>query len=410
MQSQRGQNRRSRTSRIKPVLAALAIVVCLPLPANAIILDKAIIDSVATQETPPEVLAAIPPARPGEMRIASASGLSQSQLIALGRFLFEKQTFQGNGRTCATCHPATNNFTLDPEFISRLPATNPLFVAETNPALKDLENPQLTRSLALICENVDGFDKPCVFRGVPHTLALRVTTTPPLQNPPAPGNILVPGTNPPVALANSTGWSGDGAPIGNGANGELRLFALGAVVQHFTKTMNRVPGVDFRVPSNLELDARLQFQLSLGRQLDFDLASLTFRSPVAEHGKQVFQDQDPTTGARCSLCHNNAGSNRPPNNANAGRNTLANTRVELIDRGTTNDTSAINSDMAGGSDYISIGLANTQDAIKVLKDGVYLLYPDPQNVLSCTRPSSNKRSTLASRPSGTHCSPRQMRS
>lgn len=100
MQSQRGQNRRSRTSRIKPVLAALAIVVCLPLPANAIILDKAIIDSVATQETPPEVLAAIPPARPGEMRIASASGLSQSQLIALGRFLFEKQTFQGNGRTC----------------------------------------------------------------------------------------------------------------------------------------------------------------------------------------------------------------------------------------------------------------------------------------------------------------------
>jgi hypothetical protein len=23
----------------------------------------------------------------------------------------------GNGRTCATCHPPTNNFSIDPEFI-----------------------------------------------------------------------------------------------------------------------------------------------------------------------------------------------------------------------------------------------------------------------------------------------------
>lgn len=177
------------------------------------------------------------------------------------------------------------------------------------------------RSLGLICENLDGFDEPCVFRGVPHTLALRTSTTPALRTPPNPGNIIVPGTDPPVELANSTGWSADGAPIGNGARGELRLFALGAVTQHFTKTLNRVPGVDFRVPSDLELDALLEFQLSLGRQQDLVLADLTFKDPIVEFGKQMFQDITPPDiatgemgGGRCALCHDNAGANRPPSN------------------------------------------------------------------------------------------------
>lgn len=480
------------TSMLVPsVLMAMALVVWLMLPANAVVLDKAILDGIATQSTPAADLAAVPVAQPGEKPIPSKRGLTQSQLIALGRFLFEKETFRGNGRTCATCHPATNNFTIDPEYIAGLPPNDPLFVAETNPALKDLENPKLMRALGLICENLDGFEKTCVFRGVPHTLALRVTTTPPLQNPPNPGNVLVPGTTPPVELANSTGWSGDGAPVGNGASGELRLFAVGAVVQHFTKSMNRVPGVDFRLPSNLELDALLEFQLSLGRQSDVDLASMTFKNPVVEFGKQVFQDQDPTTGGTCSKCHNNAGSNRPPTNTNAGRNTLANTRVELIantpayllqplaivvdggfgkppelsptipnrtpfplsgygngdfdapslieaaasppffhnnaiatiegavnffaspefnnpapiitlntdkataiaaflraigcaeliDRAITNNTSALGLDMSSGRSFVRIGVANTQDAIKVLQEGVYRLFPDALDAL-----------------------------
>jgi hypothetical protein len=53
----------------------------------------------------------------------------------------------------------------------------------------------------------------------------------------------------------------------------MSLFALGAVVQHFTKTLNRVPGVDFRVPSDLEVDALLAFQLALGWQAHVNLAS-----------------------------------------------------------------------------------------------------------------------------------------
>ncbi len=314
-------------------VALFCVLVLLAAPAGAVILNFDVPARVAKSTPPEHVYKAIPPPKTGEPVISK--GLTNSQLVKLGRFLFNNETFNGNGRTCGTCHPAENNFTIDPQFIATLPPNNPLFVAETNPVLADLEDPVLLRTLGLICENVDGFDQPCRFRGVPHTLALRTSTTPPLANPPGAGNVLVPGTDPPVELADSTGWSGDGAPIGNGANGELRLFAVGAVTQHFTKTLNRVPGVDFRVPSNLELDAIVAFLLATGRQEDTALKDtdspigLVFKNPVVEYGKQVFQDQDINTGARCSLCHDNAGANRPPNNANAGRNTLADTRVEL---------------------------------------------------------------------------------
>jgi hypothetical protein len=231
-------------------------------PAAALVLDRAIIESVWQQMPPQEVLNAIPATKTGEMALAaSVSGLTQSQLIELGRYLFNNEKFGGNGRTCATCHPPSNNFTIDPKYIATLSKKDPLFVAENNPALKDLENPQLMRTYGLICENLDGFDKPCVFRGVPHTLALKTSTTPPQQPPPGfPKNVIVPGTD--VELVNSTGWSADGAPIGNGARGELRLFALGAIVQHFPKRLERVPGIDFRVPSDLEL-MPLAFQESL---------------------------------------------------------------------------------------------------------------------------------------------------
>ena len=80
-------------------------------------------------------------------------------LIAKGKEIFFNETFGGNGRTCGSCHPAENNFTIDPAFIAALPADNPLFVAEFNPALKEnFENPRLMREFGLIIENLDGFD------------------------------------------------------------------------------------------------------------------------------------------------------------------------------------------------------------------------------------------------------------
>lgn len=64
---------------------------------------------------------------------AAESGQSVlANLVKLGEKLFFQETFKGNGRTCGTCHPAENNFTLDPAFIATLPPKNPLFVAEFN--------------------------------------------------------------------------------------------------------------------------------------------------------------------------------------------------------------------------------------------------------------------------------------
>ena len=55
------------------------------------------------------VLAALAPSV-----VEAADKPTKQQLIERGRELFTKETFDGNGRTCATCHPATNNFTIDP--------------------------------------------------------------------------------------------------------------------------------------------------------------------------------------------------------------------------------------------------------------------------------------------------------
>jgi len=97
----------------------------------------------------------------------------QAKLIAQGREIFFNETFDGNGRTCGSCHPAENNFTIDPAFIATLPKDDPLFVAEFIPALKDnFENPRLMREFGLILENQDGFDdleNNFNMRGVPHT-------------------------------------------------------------------------------------------------------------------------------------------------------------------------------------------------------------------------------------------------
>lgn len=214
----------------------------------------------------------------------------RGDLIARGAGLFFNERFAGNGRTCGTCHPADNNFTLDPKFIAQLPADAPLFVAETNPALANLENSQMLRQFALITENVDGFDKPGVLRGVPHTLALATS----VQSVAGP----------------RTGWSGDGAP----GDGSLHSFATGAVTQHFTLTLNRVPGVDFRRPTAQELDALEAFLLSLGRQSD-PVLPLTLKGVTAANGQTIFLNDV----GRCSRCHVNAGAT-----ANLGSGSLGN--------------------------------------------------------------------------------------
>ncbi len=182
----------------------------------------------------------------------ASSRIPLAQLVARGERIFFNETFAGNGRTCGTCHPAENNFTIDPQFIATLPDTDPLFVAELNPNLaNDFENPALMRGQGLILENVDGFGNLATtfaMRGVPHTLGLSRSMDPP------PPSLLFDGTTTPPMQR--TGWGGDGAP----GTGTLREFAIGAVTQHFTRTLNREAGVDFRLPTDFELDALEAFQ------------------------------------------------------------------------------------------------------------------------------------------------------
>lgn len=245
-----------------------------------------------------------------------------SDLVTLGEELFFNETFNGNGRTCGTCHPAENNFTLDPDFIATLPADDPLFVAEFVPELNSdlngglvFENPTLMREKALIVANVDGFGdltSRFVMRGVSHTLGLPAA----LEG------------DGPALPAHRTGWGGDGAPVGEfgdlTATGSLRDFAIGATIQHFPLTMNREIGVDFRLPTAGELDAMEAFQLSLGRDEDPDLDSMVFLDPETENGKDLFVNGSAGSTPpffSCTQCHENAGAKRQGENQNRATGT-----------------------------------------------------------------------------------------
>jgi len=243
-------------------------------------------------------------------------------LIQEGADLFFNETFDGNGRTCGSCHPAENNFTINPEFIATLPNNDPLFVAEFVPALQNnFEKPTLMREVGLILENTNGFGdlvNNFTMRGVPHTLALSTSLNPGTFD----GTTMPPDQR--------TGWSGDGAP----GSGTLRDFATGAVTQHFPKTLGRMPGVDFRLPDD-ELDAMEAFQLFLGRDADIDLGALTFASVLVERGKEIFNTTDTADGpaVKCVSCHENAGANA--NGANSNFNTVVEEgpRVRGLDQG-----------------------------------------------------------------------------
>jgi hypothetical protein len=158
------------------------------------------------------------------------------------------------------------------------------------------------RAFGLILENQDGFDdleNNFNLRGVPHVLAMRSSVA--SQNGPR------------------TGWSGDGAP----GDGSLRSFAVGAVIQHFPKTLDRVAGVDFRLPTDAELDALEAFMLSLGRQEDLDLP-LPLTGAIPLRGQEIFLDN---TAGKCNICHVNAGANAVLGGTDVG-NANFNTGVE----------------------------------------------------------------------------------
>lgn len=231
-------------------------------------------------------------------------------LINEGREIFFNETFNGNGRTCGTCHLEDNNFTIDVKSIADLPANDPLFIAErggNNPLGNHFEDPQLMHQLGLIKANTNGFhdlSHGYTMRSVPHLLAMRTSLTPP-------SDMANDGTNtsdgPPYER---TGWSGDGAPN----NGTLRDFTVGAITQHFPKTLSRENGIDFRLATDHELNAVDAFMLSLGRQKEFeDFKLIRLSNPRAEMGRKNYLGEGVSGKMNCNACHFNGGANTDPN-------------------------------------------------------------------------------------------------
>lgn len=226
----------------------------------------------------------------GSTDLLAAEGLVTAE-AARGAELFFRGTFGGNGRTCGTCHPVEHNLTIDPDFIATLPASDPLFVGDDpGGSVPGLERRDLLRDFALILENLDDpeFEDPThdfVMRSVPHVLSL-ATSTDPASSPPEP---------------EPTGWSGDGSP-----DGTLSGFSTGAVRQHFTQSLQRVEGVDFRLPTPQELADLEAFMRSLGRlnkpNLNTGLTLPPNSAPARGH--DLFFAPAP---AKCRFCHRLAG-------------------------------------------------------------------------------------------------------
>jgi cytochrome c peroxidase len=289
---------------------------------------------------------------------------SMDPLIAKGAQIFFNEKFGGNGRVCATCHPAENNFTIDPTFIASLPANSPLFVGENDPNLgRRFEKYKLLRQLGLVVENADGFedlDHKYVLRAVPHLLGLsRYLKAGNQSNPPT----------------QRTGWGGDGAP----GSGTLREFASGAVLQHLTKSIQRRPGVDFRMPTDAELDALEAFQLALGRQDNPDLSKTHLKDPFAALGLQQFNGDN----SHCSVCHLNAGANAAVDETNRnfdiGVGRLPNHPANLIDPGKLRPDGGFGRDSVSDpntGDFLGFGLNgevrfNSQPAIEAVDTGPF---------------------------------------
>ena len=217
-------------------------------------------------------------------------------LVARGEEIFFNETFDGNGRTCSTCHRPEDNWRVTPAFIATLPDDDPLFVHEFVPELREnFEDPELLREYGLIIGNPNGYgdlENDFILHTVQSLRSVRTSID---------GMEFEGAENRIDYMGPLTGWAGDGAP----GDGSLRSFAIGAITQHMPKTLNREPGVDFRLASDEELDALEAFMLSLGRQEELQLP-LPLKGELALLGQELFIDKD-QSNARCNVCHFNGG-------------------------------------------------------------------------------------------------------
>lgn len=253
--------------------------------------------------------------------------------------IFTEETFDGNGRTCSTCHIPDRNYTVAPDDIPELDDEHVDLLLATN--VPGLENTALVMDRALF--NIGPGDATVAlpegpFRGSMTVAALESTSV-----------MVFPFPQPP-----QFGWAGDGSPSGQfhhgnidlDADGSIRAFANGAIAQHAPLTLNRVAGTDFRFATADELDALDAFQKWLGRrpvvkddpatdrfhELELDLMS--FVDPDVDEGREMFIGNEAT----CDACHVNGGGHLtppppifPPGTVVPGLNANLNTNAAAID-------------------------------------------------------------------------------
>jgi hypothetical protein len=268
--------------------------------------------------------------------------LTSVSLPEQGNTLFSRETFRGNGRTCATCHlPGKDQFGLTPMTILNLPPSDPLFVFEENVNLLKLAVTAQPSDLRGEINGTMGSAKVLAGSGDTYLVIggtnlagaitdqngnggmLQSITEGDLDGP-TPGNGSPRGLEHHALLEHGRGLileNIDGfkrgevfrasphllnlaltAPFGlSGEFDSLEDFSDGAVVQHFPRSLARVSGVDFRHPTREELEAMTAFMFGISNPPTNSLNLDRFATTEAQkRGRAMFFGDE----GRCSKCHN----------------------------------------------------------------------------------------------------------
>jgi uncharacterized repeat protein (TIGR01451 family) len=253
-----------------------------------------------------------------------------------GQTLFFKETFSGNGRTCATCHTPQDQFGLSPATVASRPPSDALFVDEFNLNTltltvasfpSDLRGP-ITATNGLTTTVVYGsLNSYQVYSGTSGLVGKTVTDgngnsgvvasfalgdlnnleTPRLMRG---GRALI--------LVNPDGFAGHGVNrespnllniINTGPYGlsalipGLDTFSAGAVVQHNPRHMARVEGVDFRAATSAELNAMVAFMSTIVLPADRNFSLDRFATTEQQkRGRKLFFTPS-GIGFNCFTCH-----------------------------------------------------------------------------------------------------------
>lgn len=342
----------------------------------------------------------------------------QVHLIDEGRRVFMEETFDGNGRSCGSCHIPTEAYSIFPSSIARLSKKERDIVFAAS--VPGFENIDLIEERALF--NISGGPPPLcpgdspncfddeddhfgpIFRGSMAIQALDLTTAVDpevVADADFIGTLLLPlECSEGVELElPQLGWAGDGSPgtpkiledddvcqthhgaVDENADGSIRAFATGAIAQHFPQSLDRIPGVDFRRATDEELDALEAFQRWLGRRpltveenavqatenaSEFDILLLDFKDPRVALGRDHFASED---GATCNRCHENGGARGGGGGGN--NNTITSVSMAEDDIGQAavgfplpHDEGTIVNAFGGGSTGTLLGAFNTQSIIE----------------------------------------------